>query len=97
MPASPSSKLPDWYRAIAIVVGVLSIALAFVVLAFPGLALLTLVFLLAFALLVIGVDRLLAGVTGHPWGPVLIRGDLLGRPPDSPPGGGRPGGPGPPT
>jgi hypothetical protein len=68
---SPTSKLPDWYRAIAILVGVVSIALAFVVLAFPGLAVLTLVFLLALALLVIGVDRLMAGITGHPWGPAF--------------------------
>jgi hypothetical protein len=37
---------------LAVVVGLISIALAFVVLAFPGLALLTLVFLLALALLI---------------------------------------------
>jgi uncharacterized membrane protein HdeD (DUF308 family) len=61
-------RLPTWYRGLAILVGLISIALGFIVLAFPGLALLTLVFLLAFALLVIGIDRLIAGVTGHPFG-----------------------------
>ena len=63
-----SIRLPTWYRGLAIVVGLVSIVLAFVVLAYPGLALATLVLLLAFALLVIGMDRLIAGVTGHPYG-----------------------------
>ncbi len=65
---APMVRLPAWYRALTAVVGLISIALAFVILAFPGLALLTLVFLLAFALLVIGIDRLIAGITGHPFG-----------------------------
>ncbi len=61
-------RLPTWYRALALVVGLIAIGLAFVVLAFPNLALLTLVFLLGFALLVIGIDRVIAGITGHPFG-----------------------------
>ncbi|MFZ1023796.1 MAG: DUF308 domain-containing protein [Thermoplasmata archaeon] len=61
-------RLPSWYRALTAVVGLIAIALAFVLLAYPGIALLTLVFLLAFALLVIGIDRLIAGITGHPFG-----------------------------
>ncbi|MGA9840434.1 MAG: DUF308 domain-containing protein [Thermoplasmata archaeon] len=65
---SPSITLPRWYRAVAILVGVISIVLAFVVLLDPGLALATLVLLLGFALLVIGIDRIVAGVTGHPYG-----------------------------
>jgi hypothetical protein len=48
--------------------GIISIALAFVVLAFPALALALVIFLLGFALLVIGIDRLMAGLTGHPFG-----------------------------
>lgn len=63
-----SARLPGWYRALATTVGVVSIGLAFGVLAFPGPAILTWVFLLGFALLVIGIDRVAAGVTGHPFG-----------------------------
>lgn len=64
----PSMKLPTWYRTVAIIVGLISIVLAFVVLIYPGLAVLTLIFLLAFALMFIGIDRLIAGVTGQPFG-----------------------------
>jgi uncharacterized membrane protein HdeD (DUF308 family) len=66
--APAQAKLPDWYRALAVVVGLISISLAFVVLLDPGLALLTIVFLLGFALLVMGIDRVIAGITGHPFG-----------------------------
>jgi hypothetical protein len=79
-----TATLPGWYRVLATIVGIISIALAFVLLIFPGLALLTLVFLLAFAFLVIGIDRLAAGITGHPYG--FAPGGLLpgmGGPPPS--------------
>jgi uncharacterized membrane protein HdeD (DUF308 family) len=78
--------LPTWYRVLAILVGVVTIGLAFVVLAFPGLALLTLVFLLGFALLVIGIDRLIAGITGHPfgWMPGMVPPGPPNRPPSPP-------------
>lgn len=66
--ASPTAVLPTWYRALAIVVGVISIALALVVLVEPVLALWILIYLLALALLVIGMDRLIAGISGHPLG-----------------------------
>ena len=88
-----SARLPGWYRAVAVTVGLISIALAFVVLLFPGLALLTLVFLLGFALLVIGIDRVIAGITGHPYGwmpgftpPSAAPGTAPGGPSPPPPG-----------
>jgi hypothetical protein len=65
---SSQAKLPDWYRGLAVVVGLISIALAFVVLLDPLLGIATLVLLLGFALLVMGIDRVIAGVTGHPFG-----------------------------
>lgn len=68
MAAAPGPKLPGWYRVLATLVGVVSIVLAIVVLADPALGVLTLVFLLGFALLVIGIDRIAAGITGHPFG-----------------------------
>ena len=66
-----SIKLPNWYRALAVVVGVVSIGLAFIVLAYPALGALLLIFLLALALMVIGIDRLVAGVSGHPYGWIM--------------------------
>ncbi len=76
-------QLPGWYRAFAAVIGLISIALAFVVLADPALGVLTLVFLLGFALLVIGIDRLVAGITGHAFSAMP---GLFAAPPPPPPG-----------
>jgi len=61
-------KLPMWYRTLAVIVGVFSIALALIVLVEPLLALWLLIFFLALALLMMGIDRLVAGITGHPFG-----------------------------
>ncbi|HYA70971.1 MAG TPA: hypothetical protein VEH28_06355 [Thermoplasmata archaeon] len=89
--AAVPMKLPMWYRAFAIIVGVFSIALALIVLVEPLLALWLLIFFLALALLFIGMDRLVAGVTGHPFGqmammmPILGSGDA-GKSSGTPPG-----------
>lgn len=65
--ATSSAKLPTWYRAVASVVGVLSIVLALIVLAAPLLAVWLLIVLLACGLLFIGMDRLVVGISGHPF------------------------------
>jgi uncharacterized membrane protein HdeD (DUF308 family) len=80
---SAAAKLPTWYRALAVLVGLISIALAFVVLIDPVLAVATLILLLGFALLVIGIDRVVAGITGHPfgWMPVAMPKTGPGAPP----------------
>ncbi len=80
---SSMAQLPSWYRALAVLVGVISIALAFVVLIDPALAVATLILLLGFALLVIGIDRVIAGITGHPfgWMPVALPPTGPGAPP----------------
>lgn len=67
MSQAAKATLPGWARALAIVVGVVSLILGIVVLLNPSLALLTLVFLLAIAFLFIGTDRSIAGITGHPY------------------------------
>jgi uncharacterized membrane protein HdeD (DUF308 family) len=67
MSSAAKVTLPGWARALAIVVGIVSIILGIIVLLFPGLAILTLIFLLAIAFLFIGIDRLIAGITGHPY------------------------------
>lgn len=64
--AATSTKLPTWYRVLASVVGVLTIALALVVLIDPLLAVWLLIFFLAFGLLFIGMDRLVIGISGEP-------------------------------
>lgn len=64
--AVTSVKLPTWYRVLASIVGVLSIVLALIVLVYPLLAVWVLIFLLAFALLFIGMDRLVVGISGQP-------------------------------
>ena len=66
--AADSAKLPMWYRVLATIVGVMSIGLALVVLVAPLLAVWLLILLLAFGLLFIGMDRLVAGISGHPFG-----------------------------
>jgi uncharacterized membrane protein HdeD (DUF308 family) len=58
-------KLPDWARALGVIVGILSLVAGFLVLIFPGLGILTVVYFLAFALIMIGVERLAMGITGH--------------------------------
>lgn len=95
---NPGVKLPSWYRALAILVGVVSIALAFIVLADPALGALLLIFLLALALMVMGIDRLVAGVSGHPYGwSVAVVPGMAGTP-GTGPGGSPPLSPGsPPT
>jgi len=91
MAATPM-KLPMWYRTLAVIVGVFSIALALIVLVEPLLALWLLIFFLALALLMMGFDRLIAGITGHPFGqavplmPPLIGVQAPGPSTGSPPG-----------
>jgi uncharacterized membrane protein HdeD (DUF308 family) len=58
-------KLPDWARTLAVVVGVLSVIAGFLILVFPGLGVLAVVYLLAFALIMLGIERLGMGITGH--------------------------------
>jgi len=60
--------LPSWYRALAIIVGVISISIGITCLVYPGLALWLVVFLLGFFLLVIGIDRIITGATGRMFG-----------------------------
>jgi uncharacterized membrane protein HdeD (DUF308 family) len=58
-------KLPNWVRALAIVGGILALVAGLLILVFPGLGILAVVYMLAFALIVIGAERLSVGITGH--------------------------------
>jgi uncharacterized membrane protein HdeD (DUF308 family) len=61
-------SLPDWARALAVIVGLLSLAAGFLVLIFPGLGVIAVVYILAFALIMLGVERLAIGVSGQTYG-----------------------------
>ena len=58
-------SLPNWARTLAAIVGILSLIAGVLVLVFPGLGVLAVVYLLAFALIMLGVERLAMGITGH--------------------------------
>ena len=60
-----SRKLPGWARALAVVVGLVTLVAGFLVLVFPALGVLFVVYILAFALILLGVERLGMGITGH--------------------------------
>jgi hypothetical protein len=84
--AERKGTLPTWARVLAIIVGAFSIAAACIVLLFPGIAVLTLVLLLGIALFFIGIDRLVAGVTGHPHAEMVVVPIRPAGPADIPPG-----------
>ena len=58
-------KLPSWARALAVVVGLVTLVAGFFVLMFPALGIIFVVYILAFALILLGVERLGMGITGH--------------------------------
>jgi len=61
-------SLPDWARTLAVIVGLLSLVAGFLILIFPGLGVLAVVYILAFAMMMLGVERLAMGITGHAYG-----------------------------
>ena len=66
MSGSPDAhRASAWPRIADIVLGIISIILSLVVLSQPGLALLTLVFILCFAFVAIGVSGLALGILRH--------------------------------
>ncbi len=58
-------KLPNWARALAFIGGIASLIAGIFVLVFPGLGVLFVAYLLGFALTLLGLDRLSAGITGQ--------------------------------
>jgi len=54
---------PMWSRALLVIFGLVAIAASIFVLAVPGIALLTLAFLLSFSLLFLGLSRLARGIS----------------------------------
>jgi len=69
--AGAGKTFPSRLRAASGVVGVLSIILAIIFLAFPALAIGTLIFLLSIGLLFVGIEAVAAGVVGRELVPVI--------------------------
>jgi len=69
--AGAGKMLPTRLRTASGIVGVLSIVLAIVFLAFPALAIGTLIFLLSVGLLFVGIEAIAAGVVGREIVPVI--------------------------
>jgi uncharacterized membrane protein HdeD (DUF308 family) len=64
-------KLVGWVRALSIIVGIASLLVGFSVLIFPGLGVLLLVTLLSVGLVFVGFERLIVGISGKIYYPVL--------------------------
>lgn len=60
-------QLPGWMRALAIIVGIITIIAAVIAIINPLIALRTLVILFSVSLLFIGIDRLATGISGKPY------------------------------
>jgi len=58
-------KKAGWFRGLMTAVGVLDIILSVIVLALPGLALLTLAIILALVMLMSGAESIVSGIVGH--------------------------------
>lgn len=65
--ASTLRTTSSWHRGMMVVVGVIDIILSIFVLVLPGLALLTLAFILALALIVSGAEMIVSGAIGRTW------------------------------
>lgn len=65
--AYAAKTTPGWLKALGATVGVLDVILSVVVLALPGLALLTLTVLLSLALLITGAEIFVSGAVGRTW------------------------------
>ena len=64
---SKNMRTSDWVRALRVIVGFFAIAASVVALALPGLAVFTLLFILSFALIFLGVARIAHSVAAKLW------------------------------
>jgi len=64
---SKEMRTSDWARALRVVLGLIAILAAVVVLSWPGLAVFTLLLILAFALIFLGVARIVHSVAAKSW------------------------------
>jgi uncharacterized membrane protein HdeD (DUF308 family) len=69
-----TTKSPGWKRAVQIGLGVLAIALAIYAIVYPGITLVTLVWILAIIFLIVGIEKVISGIFvprgGSRWGTI---------------------------
>ncbi len=66
-------QIPGWLRALSITVGIIAIVDAIIVLVYPAIGLATLIMLMAIGLLLIGIERIILGLSGRMYRPVVHR------------------------
>ncbi len=54
----------NWLRTVMVITGILTLAIGCIILAYPGIAVLFLVYLLAFGLILLGIERIIFGIMG---------------------------------
>lgn len=65
--------MSGWSRALALIVGIISIILAFVVIVNPLISVATLALILSIALFILGIDRLATGIVGKRYETVAVK------------------------
>jgi uncharacterized membrane protein HdeD (DUF308 family) len=69
-----TTKSPGWMRAVTIGLGVLAIILAIYAIVYPGLTIVTLVWILAIIFLIVGIEKVISGIFvprgGSRWGTI---------------------------
>ncbi|MFL6498776.1 MAG: HdeD family acid-resistance protein [Nitrososphaera sp.] len=68
-----SMKAPGWMRWLQVGLGVLAIILAIYAIVYPGITLVTLVYILGIIFLIIGIERIIVGIfipSGSRWGTI---------------------------
>ncbi len=70
-------SMSGWSRALALIVGIISMVLAFIVIVNPFITVATLALIFSIALFVLGIDRLATGIIGKRYETVAVK---KGRP-----------------
>jgi uncharacterized membrane protein HdeD (DUF308 family) len=69
-----TTKSPGWLRAVTIGLGVLAIVLSIYAIVYPGLTIVTLVWILAIIFLIVGIEKVISGIFvprgGSRWGTI---------------------------
>lgn len=66
-------RMSGWSRALSLTVGIISIILAFMVIANPFISVATLALIFSIALFVLGIDRLATGIVGKRYETVAVK------------------------
>lgn len=74
MVAKREVQMSGWSRALSLIVGIISIILAFMIIANPLISLATLALIFSIGLFVLGIDRFATGISGRRYEVTVERG-----------------------